>query len=88
VVDLTQPALTTLVDCHRAIAGRDPGTWAFTGTTDVKYFHLHGDMPSTCYGPGGGNIHGIDEWVSIDAMEEVIAVLALYVARWCGLNRI
>ena len=88
VVDLTQPALTTLVDCHRAIAGTDPGTWAFTGTTDVKYFHLHGDMPSTCYGPGGGNIHGIDEWVSIDAMEEVIAVLALYVARWCGLNRI
>lgn len=88
VVDMTEPVITTLVDCHREIAGQDPGTWAFTGTTDVKFFHLYGDMPSTCYGPGGGNIHGIDEWVSIDAMDEVIAVLALFMARWCGLNRI
>ena len=86
VVDLDEPAIATLVDCHREVAGRDPGTWAFTGTTDVKFFHLHGDMPSTCYGPHGGNIHGIDEWVSIDSMVEVSAVLARFIARWCGLN--
>ncbi|HRO28619.1 MAG TPA: M20/M25/M40 family metallo-hydrolase [Luteimonas sp.] len=60
----------------------------FTGTTDVKFFHLYGDMPSTCYGPNRATIHGIDEWVSIDSMQEVTAVLALFMARWCGLNRI
>ncbi|MFT3821604.1 MAG: ArgE/DapE family deacylase [Rubrivivax sp.] len=88
VVDLRAPAITTLMDCHRAITGSEPATMAFTGTTDVKFFHLYGDMPCTCYGPTGGNIHGIDEWVSIASMQEVTAVLALFIARWCGLNRI
>ncbi len=88
VVDMTEPVITTLIDCHQEISGKAPGQWLFTGTTDVKFFHLYGDMPSTCYGPGGGNIHGIDEWVSIDEMVQVTAVLALFIARWCGLNRI
>ena len=29
---------------------------------------------------------GIDEWVSIDSMQQVSAVLAVFMARWCGLN--
>jgi acetylornithine deacetylase len=88
VVDLRQPAMATLIDCHRQIAGSDPALMRFTGTTDVKFFHLYGDMPATCYGPNGGNIHGIDEWVSLAALREVTAVLALFISRWCGLNRI
>jgi acetylornithine deacetylase len=34
----------------------------------------------------GGSIHGIDEWVSIDSMMDVTKVLAVFIARWCGLN--
>ena len=54
----------------------------------VKFFHLYGNIPATCYGPKSGDIHGIDEWVSIDSMQEVCAVLAVFIARWCGLNQI
>ena len=43
---------------------------------------------ATCYGPQGANIHGVDEWVSLTSLEEVTAVLALFIARWCGLNRL
>ena len=42
--------------------------------------------PATCSGLTGGDIHGIDEWVSITSMQQVSAVLALFMARWCGVN--
>ena len=86
VVDTQQPIIQTLADSHRDIIGTDPKFAPFTGTTDVKFFHLYGDIPSTCYGPVGADIHGIDEWVSIASMQQVAAVYALLIARWCGLN--
>ena len=33
------------------------------------------------------DIAGSDEWVSISSLQRVTAVLALFMARWCGLNR-
>lgn len=86
VIDTEQPIIRTLANSHRDIVGTDPTFAPFTGTTDVKFFHLYGDIPSTCYGPIGADIHGIDEWVSIASMQQVAAVYALLIARWCGLN--
>lgn len=88
VLDINQPMVTTLADCHRSVAGRDAAFNAFTGTTDARFFNLYGNIPATCYGPVAANIHGIDEWVSIDSMLEVAGVLAAFTARWCGLNRV
>lgn len=87
VVDLEQPALRTLMQAHHDITGRAVETRAATATTDVRFFHLYGNIPSTCYGPRGANIHGVDEWVSIESLQQVTAVLALTLARWCGLER-
>ncbi|MFO1326821.1 MAG: ArgE/DapE family deacylase [Rubrivivax sp.] len=87
VVDLEQPALRTLMQAHHDVTGRPAATRATTATTDVRFFHLYGHIPSTCYGPRGANIHGVDEWVSIESMQQVTAVLALTMARWCGLER-
>jgi acetylornithine deacetylase len=86
VVDMAQPVITELIRAHQDIAGAPIQQRAFTGTTDVKFFHLYGRIPATCYGPAGQDIHGIDEWVSIASMQQVSAVLALFIARWCGLN--
>jgi acetylornithine deacetylase len=88
VVDLQSSAMQQLMQCHRDIVGSEPLLRASTATTDVRFFHLYGKIPATCYGPYGENIHGIDEWVSIDSMQRVSAVLALFIARWCGLNRL
>ena len=88
VVDLQQPALQALMRAHHDITGRPAATRASTATTDVRFFHLYGKIPATCYGPLGADIHGIDEWVSIASMQQVSAVLALFIARWCGLDRI
>jgi acetylornithine deacetylase len=88
VVDLQASAMQQLMQCHRDIAGQEPPLRALTATTDVRFFHLYGKIPATCYGPLGADIHGIDEWVSIASMQQVSAVLALFIARWCGLDRI
>jgi acetylornithine deacetylase len=80
--------LDALREAHRDVAGRELESVALTGTTDARFFNIYGRIPATCYGPVGGNIHGIDEWVSIDSMMETAAVLALFMARWCGTNRL
>lgn len=86
VVDTAQPVIGQLMQAHHDIAGALPPMFASTATTDVRFFHLYGKIPSTCYGPEGADIHGIDEWVSISSVQRVTAVLALFMARWCGLN--
>jgi len=88
VVDMAQPVIRTLIDCHRAIYGATPETQATSATTDVKFFHLYGNIPATCYGPTGDHTHGIDEWVSLYSLQRVTQVYALFIARWCGLNRV
>ena len=86
-VDLNEPVVTTLSKCYQDIVGKTLEPQAFTGTTDAKFFNLYGNTPAICYGPTGSSIHGIDEWVSIDSMMEVAAVLAVFMARWCGLEQ-
>ncbi|MBS4048041.1 MAG: ArgE/DapE family deacylase [Alphaproteobacteria bacterium] len=88
VLDMNAPVVTALTDCHRSVTGSDIEKRAFTGTTDARFFNLYGNTPATCYGPVAANIHGIDEWVSIDSMMQVATVLALFTARWCGVNRL
>ena len=86
LVDMNQPMIQTLKDCHHAVAGGNMLLIASTATTDARFFQLYGGIPATCYGPEAGNTHGIDEWVSIDSMMEVTQVLALFMARWCGVQ--
>lgn len=83
------PIVLAISQCHQDIVGKNLTPTAFTGTTDAKFFNLYGETPAICYGPSGGaNIHGIDEWVSIDSLMQTTAVLAVFLARWCGVNRL
>ncbi|HWQ37574.1 MAG TPA: ArgE/DapE family deacylase [Burkholderiales bacterium] len=87
VIDVDQPLVSLLADSHERVAGCRPEWFSSAATTDVRVFNLYGDTPATCYGPQAGSIHGIDEWVSIQSMQRVAAVLALFIARWCGVER-
>lgn len=87
VIDTAQPLMASLADAHRQIAGTRPEWFAAAATTDARVFNLYGDTPATCYGPVASSIHGIDEWVSLDSLHRVTAVLALFLARWCGVEK-
>ena len=87
VLDAAQPVVTELAAVHRDVTGHEIALEVGTGTTDARTFNLYGPIPATCYGPTGADIHGIDEWVSIDSTMRTTEVLARFMARWCGLAR-
>jgi len=87
VMDEGGDLMTSLADAHRRITNAPIEMMASTATTDCRFFELYGDTPATCYGPEAADYHGIDEWVSIDSMMEVVLVLALFMASWCGVEK-
>jgi acetylornithine deacetylase len=84
VVDRGEPIVQALQGCHREVTGGEPGFFSFTGTTDARFFNLYYDIPATCYGPAGANLHAPDEWVDLESVREVTKVLALSAMDWCG----
>jgi acetylornithine deacetylase len=87
VADTAGPLFSTLADAHTRVMGAAPKLFASSATTDARVFHLYGKIPATCYGPEATNIHGIDESVSLESVRQVTRVLALFMARWCGLEK-
>lgn len=88
LVDTSHPSIGALFDSHERVCGARPQWVDMSGTTDVRVFNLYGNTPATCYGPAASHIHGIDESVSLASTERVCAVLALFIARWCGVRRL
>lgn len=86
-IDMNEPVITSLQRTYAAVIGEALPLVTFEGATDARFFNLYGGIPATCFGPEGGSIHGIDEWVSINSMMDVTKVLAVFIARWCGLNQ-
>ena len=71
---------------HQDVTGEAVRRYAAPGLTDARHYTLYQGTEATCYGPDAENIHGIDESVGLAAMHGVTKVLALTVARWCGVE--
>jgi acetylornithine deacetylase len=87
VADAADPLFSSLADAHTRVMGSAPELFASSATTDARVFNLYGRIPATCYGPEAANIHGIDESVSLESVRRTTRVLALFIARWCGLEK-
>jgi len=87
VLDSTLPMVSTLAAAHWQVMNDEAPLFASSATTDARAFNLYGGIPATCYGPEARNIHGIDESVSIESTLRVAQVLALFIARWCGVEK-
>ena len=59
----------------------------FTALTDTRFYGLYHGMPALCWGPEAESIHGFDERVNLASVQRCTEVIALFVARWCGLVR-
>lgn len=82
VVDLDTQGIQLLSECHEALIGEPPGHYISTCTTDLRAFHVCGDINGTCYGPVAQRIHGVDECVEIDSIRHVLTTYALFIHRW------
>ena len=81
-------AISRLVqDTHLHVTGDTLRHYSAPGLTDARHYTLYGRTEATCYGPDADNIHGIDESVGLDTVHGVTKVIALTLARWCGVER-
>lgn len=58
----------------------------FTGLTDTRFYGLYHGIPSLCIGPVAENIHGADESVNLASLQRCTELIALFIAKWCGLR--
>jgi acetylornithine deacetylase len=85
VIAREAPIMQTLARVHRELMESELEFLSFTATTDARFFNLFFDVPATCYGPLGGNLHAPDEWVDLESVRQVTRVLAATAAEWCGI---
>jgi acetylornithine deacetylase len=55
------------------------------GGSDLRLPVLYADCPTILFGPGGGPIHSVDEWVSIDQLVATLQTCLITAVEWCGL---
>jgi acetylornithine deacetylase len=77
--DAHTPLVRLLSECHEEVRGSRLSPDPSRATTDLRFFQP-GD--AVCYGPTGGALHGVDEWVDLESIAEVATVLALLIRRW------
>lgn len=88
LVDLGNPGIELLSQCHHSLVGADPEPYWSTCTTDLRAFHFYNRTGGTCYGPIAQNIHGVDECVNIESVRHVLRAYVLFISRWCQLEKI
>ena len=76
-----------LADCLGEIVGRDVVVSGRDAIMDGGWLHQAG-IPSVVFGPGDKSvIHQPDEYVEIDDVLTYTKTLALFLTRWCGIER-
>lgn len=81
-------AISTLEQAHQSVTGKTLNKTAITATTDARFFGLYADTPALVYGPEAKAIHGFNECVDLDSLRRVTQATALFVADWCGLEKL
>jgi len=84
----TKQAIAALEEAHLAVNRKALDAQPITGTTDGRFFGLYADTPALVYGPRAEAIHGFDERVELDSVRRITQATALFIAEWCGLEKI
>ncbi|MGM0604709.1 MAG: ArgE/DapE family deacylase [Halobacteriota archaeon] len=83
-IDPEEPIVQTVRSVASRALDRDSHPQGFPGGIDSRFFVNENGTPATCFGPGAYNIHGTDEYLPIDELEEITLALALIAMEWCG----
>jgi len=71
---------------HKSATGTELTERATPATTDARFFGLYAGIPALVYGPLAEGIHGFDERVSLESVRRNTQAMALFIAKWCGLE--
>jgi len=87
-LDEGSAAENTLREVHASVFQQELQALTSLAYLDARVFVLYDKTPCLVYGPISDNIHGFDERVSISSIERITATTALFIARWCGLEKV
>ncbi|KAI1610610.1 acetylornithine deacetylase [Exophiala viscosa] len=73
---------------HQKVTGQELEYQTSTAYLDARIHTLYDRIPALVYGNVSGNIHGVDEWVSIESLKRTTTAIALFIAEWCGVEEI
>ncbi len=73
---------------HAKAYGKSLESFVTPGYLDGRVFVLYEGIPCLVYGPYSENIHGFDERVSLSSVKRVTGSIALFIAEWCGVEKI
>ncbi len=77
------PLVETLRGASSSVLGYEPEVVG-GGGSDLRLPVLYADCPTVLYGPGGGMIHSVDEYVRIDQLVESLKVVLVAALRWAA----
>ncbi|WP_418282041.1 ArgE/DapE family deacylase [Halorubrum sp. DTA98] len=83
-IDPGEPIVQTVRSVTSSVLCRDSHPQGFPGGIDSRFFINENGTPATCFGPGAYNIHGTDEYLPVDELEEITLALAVIAMEWCG----
>ncbi|MBO0344508.1 ArgE/DapE family deacylase [Roseibium sp. CAU 1637] len=88
VLEENTEAEKALAVAHRRATNKELTSFVTPGYLDARVFVIYADMPCLVYGPVTESIHGFDERVSLSSIKRVTGAIALFIASWCGLEKI
>ncbi|XUM21394.1 ArgE/DapE family deacylase [Bradyrhizobium oligotrophicum S58] len=71
-----------------AVYGGEVQDLVFTALTDTRFYGLNYNIPSLCFGATGAAMHGFNEYVELDSLRQVTKTMALFIAEWCGIEKV
>ena len=86
VLEENTEAEQQLREAHCAVFSEDLNAQPSPAYLDARVFVLYDQTPALVYGPMSERIHGFDERVHLGSLRQVTQTVALFMAKWCGLQ--
>lgn len=86
VLDQDSELFNVLESSHQQVFGNELEYCAIACTTDVRVYNVFHDIPATCFGPIGGNLHAPNEWVDLQSVKDCTKAYAAFILNWCGVR--
>lgn len=80
--DPDHPMIKRVRNIATEVYGKDVGLGREPGATDARYFSNRG-IPAFLYGPYGEELHGANEWVSLDSINKHYEVMLALLRQLC-----
>jgi len=75
-----------LGEIHTDVIGTPLEHVAMTATSDTRFYDLYYGIPALCYGGNARGMHSPAEAVDLASLQKTTEIIALFIARWCGLK--